>query len=108
MLGKTFDMTTSRTYFQGSFENADLKTTEQSVRKSGTTRVIKTRGSTTAGQSSLNTSFKGGRNIATAMSIGNANVVPKSRCGFMDEDPGALKINQSQNKFWYKVRVKSS
>ena len=26
----------------------------------------------------------------------------------MDEDPGALKVNQSQNKFWYKVRVKSS
>jgi hypothetical protein len=26
----------------------------------------------------------------------------------MDEEPGTLKLNQTQNKFWYNVRVKSS
>ena len=34
--------------------------------------------------------------------------VSQAKDSFMDQDPNALKMNQSQEKFWYKVRVKSS
>ena len=98
------DISTSRTFFKGSIQQSDLVTPEQTQRNQSS-RQVQAWGQT-AGPQSNKSSFKG-RNIRTEMSRGNS-IVPQSRCGFIDEDPGALRFNQSQHKFWYKVRVKSS
>lgn len=58
------------------------------------------------GPSSVGTSVK--RIASNSRPSAGNSTAPQTRHGLADEDPGTLKVNQSQNKFWYKVRVKSS
>lgn len=100
---RSVEATTSRTHLQGLSQHLHGSIHPEDLREGQGKAKSRLR---LMGPSSAAASVKA--RPSNTRPSGGASAALQTRNGLNEEDPGTLRLNQSQSKFWYKVRVKSS